>query len=87
MNKLSVALIAILAVIAANAAPAADRVVLRALTYLLTRGDSSSESHQIDLRALQRNFGVASYCSATDARNFARTDGLCDSGAYEQTVN
>ncbi len=32
----------------------------------------------------QRNFGVASYCSSTDVRGFARADGLCDAGAFEQ---
>jgi predicted outer membrane repeat protein len=32
----------------------------------------------------QHNFGLAANCSATDIRGIARTDGLCDSGAYEQ---
>lgn len=32
----------------------------------------------------QRNFGAASYCSSTDVRGFARNDGLCDAGAFEQ---
>lgn len=35
----------------------------------------------------QRNFGLASWCSDTDVRGFQRTDGLCDSGAFEQTIN
>jgi predicted outer membrane repeat protein len=32
----------------------------------------------------QINFGQAAYCSATDIRGMPRSDGACDSGAFEQ---
>lgn len=32
----------------------------------------------------QRNFGLTARCSASDARDSARDDGRCDSGAFEQ---
>ena len=32
----------------------------------------------------QRNFALAANCIATDIRGVARTDGFCDSGAFEQ---
>ncbi|MDZ4814167.1 MAG: hypothetical protein SGI99_16395 [Pseudomonadota bacterium] len=35
----------------------------------------------------QRNFGLNAYCTAADVRGFARTDGRCDSGAFEQLEN
>ncbi len=33
----------------------------------------------------QRNFGLASNCLSVDVRGMPRSDGLCDSGAFEQT--
>jgi len=33
----------------------------------------------------QRNFGLASNCLSADVRGMLRSDGLCDSGAFEQT--
>ncbi len=35
----------------------------------------------------QRNFGLNAFCSADDVRGFARSDGQCDSGAFEQLEN
>jgi hypothetical protein len=32
----------------------------------------------------QRNFGLNAYCSTDDVRGFARSDGRCDAGAFEQ---